>query len=404
MEQPNEIWNVDVDGAVYEADTETLRQWIVEGHVTPQTRVQKGSLKWIELARVPAFRGLFDGAAAAPPPPSPAFAAPAASPYWQPTAPAPPPSAGDVCVNHPASPSKFVCQSCDARLCAQCVKRYSQAAVCSLCGELCRPASEAVVHSQRRAELARGFGLPDFALAFRYPFKDPIALVFVAILYGFLMLFGTFGRLFATGMLFGYVSHAVRRVSMGHYDEGPSPDLSDPADVMFNAIRLGLAVTIVTIAPLVLVITFALTHVTLDDNGLPNLASAGAAAVGFLLALAWAALYYPMALLVAGYTNAFFSTINPIIGVSTVLRLGFDYVKAYAMCLVVLGLQIVCVLLVGLLGPIADVLPNKVLAAVAYFVQYVLQGGVVFVASMITAAVLGLVLYKRPDVIGADDV
>jgi hypothetical protein len=139
-------------------------------------------------------------------------------------------------------------------------------------------------------------------------------------------------------------------------------------------------------------------------DGLSDLPTAGMAAIGLLLAMLWAALYYPMALLVAGYTNSFTSTINPIVGLATVGRLGLDYVKAYFMCLFVFGLQIAFVLMVSMLGPVADdVLSNKMLAGVAYFVEYVLRGAVVFIGSMITAALLGLLLFKRPDVVAVDD-
>ena len=59
MDTQGEIWQVDIDGTLYEADTDTLKQWVLDGYVTPQTKVQKGSLKWIEAQRVPALRGLF---------------------------------------------------------------------------------------------------------------------------------------------------------------------------------------------------------------------------------------------------------------------------------------------------------------------------------------------------------
>ena len=95
METPSELWQVDIEGALYEADTETLKQWILDGYVFPETKVQKGSLKWIELRRVPTFRGLFAAPEAGPPPftapaatgPSSAEPAPAADVGW-----APPPS------------------------------------------------------------------------------------------------------------------------------------------------------------------------------------------------------------------------------------------------------------------------------------------------------------------------
>ena len=63
MSNENDIWQVELDGAFYEADTETLAQWVRDGYVLPTTRVKKGSLKWIEMGRVPPFRGTFPVAA-----------------------------------------------------------------------------------------------------------------------------------------------------------------------------------------------------------------------------------------------------------------------------------------------------------------------------------------------------
>src|SRR5262249_44492898 len=172
METPSDIWQVDIEGSMYEADTETLKQWILDGYVFPETKVQKGSLKWIELRRVPTFRGLFGDVATSPPmtaPPPPI--APTANSGW---APPPPPDANwtaapsaDVgwsappsasfsyvpagapastatgCVNHSAMQARYVCQSCGASLCTTCVRRYGTTAVCTLCGQLCQPIAEA---------------------------------------------------------------------------------------------------------------------------------------------------------------------------------------------------------------------------------------------------------------------
>ena len=409
----NEIWKVDVEGVLYDADSDTLRQWILDGYLTPATKVQKGSLKWIEVSRVPAFRGLFgsDQQYSTPPvteavqthwepessvpafggvpdPPSNAYAAPSGAPT------------GGACVNHPLAPSKFVCQGCSSSLCLGCVKRYGNAAVCSRCGELCIPVATAEIQSVRQAHLAGGYGLNDFALAIQYPFKDPIALGVTALVYGVLLLFGIYGRAFAAGLLFGDMSHAIRRVSMGHFDEGPSPDLSDPGDLIFEAGKLGSGVALITYGPLVLVAYFTLS--SLFDADFDSLASVGAGLIGLGIAGLWALFYYPMALLVAGYTNSFFATINPLVGVATMGRLGLDYVKAYLMVAAVFLIQFVLTRMVGVIGPLSEGMPSKLIEAGIWLLQYVIQGSIAFVASMVMAALLGLVLYKRPDVVDVD--
>jgi hypothetical protein len=411
METPSELWQVDIEGALYEADTETLKQWILDGYVFPETKVQKGSLKWIELRRVPTFRGLFAAPEAGPPPftapaatgPSSAEPAPAADVGW-----APPPSmshgytpvapltaaAAAGCANHPAMRARYMCQSCGASLCTTCVRRYGTTAVCTLCGQLCQPIAEAAAKLERQAVISKGYGLRDFALAVQYPLKDPIALAITACLYGFLLLFGIYGRFAAAGLMFAYISHAIRRVSMGHYDEGPSPDLSDPADLIFNAGKIGIAVMLITLGPLVAVILFGVS--SFDELDLTTIASVG---IGVILAGLWAIFYYPMALLVSGYTGEFLATINPIVGIATMMRLGLDYAKAYFMWLVVFILQTLISASIAVIGAASEAFTNTIIQAVAYLVQYILQGAVSFFASMVAAALLGLVLYKRPDVV-----
>jgi hypothetical protein len=45
------------------------------------------------------------------------------------------------------------------------------------------------------------------------------------------------------------------------------------------------------------------------------------------IAFLWGAFYFPAACAVAGYTRSFAATINPLVGLDTIRRLGFDYVK-----------------------------------------------------------------------------
>src|SRR5438552_5286650 len=51
-----ENWKVMVNGVVYEADLEAIKQWIMEGRMQPIDRVQKGTLPWTLARNVPALR------------------------------------------------------------------------------------------------------------------------------------------------------------------------------------------------------------------------------------------------------------------------------------------------------------------------------------------------------------
>jgi hypothetical protein len=111
----------------------------------------------------------------------------------------------------------------------------------------------------------------------------------------------------------------------------------------------------------------------------------------FLLAICWAIFYYPMALAVAGYTEDFWSTVNPLIGLDTIRRMGLVYVKAFLMCL--------CMMAVGL------VLSMMIYMAMAPFdMPFVgnlparfFDGMVTFYINLVIACVLGLALFKCAD-------
>jgi hypothetical protein len=54
--------------------------------------------------------------------------------------------------------------------------------------------------------------------------------------------------------------------------------------------------------------------------------------IGFITFL-WGLFYFPAACTVAGYTRSFVSTVNPLVGLDTIKRLRFDYVKILFMAL-----------------------------------------------------------------------
>lgn len=478
MENPTDLWLVEIDGQQYEADTDTVKQWILDGYVTAQTRVQKGSLRPIEAGRAPAFRALFSGAdpsATLPtdpylpvePPatssgagwqsPSTSWQEPSGSQWDQPSgaswqqpqtgsgaswpqpagggtvwdgggsadsawpaasgtmyggaeptgpaygsSPAPafgaPGAHGGVCVTHAGVPAKFLCQGCRASLCGACVKRYSNTAVCTLCGQLCKPYQEATAQLRKTADRYSGFGLADFAAAIVYPFKDPIAVILAGLLYGIVLLFGWYGTALGAGLMFGYVSNTIRRVARGRYEDGPAPDLSDPIDLIWDAVKTGTAVLLISFGPMIALILFGLGNLPsfVDEEGGISLAALGAFLVPFVLTVLWAVFYYPMALLVAGYTNDFVSTINPLVGIVTMWKMGFVYVKAYVMCLLIYVAGSVISGVLGLIEPIAET-GGAIAKGIGFLAGTILQSMVMFFASMIMAAILGLAVYKRAD-------
>jgi uncharacterized RDD family membrane protein YckC len=75
------VWKAQVNGQVYDADFETLKQWVAQGSVGPTDQVYKEGLGWSEARNIPVLRDLF-----APPSPPPSFGGPAypSSGYNQP--------------------------------------------------------------------------------------------------------------------------------------------------------------------------------------------------------------------------------------------------------------------------------------------------------------------------------
>ncbi|MBV9960511.1 MAG: hypothetical protein JO360_18935, partial [Acidobacteria bacterium] len=111
----------------------------------------------------------------------------------------------------------------------------------------------------------------------------------------------------------------------------------------------------------------------------------------FGLALAWAIFYYPMALLVAGYTEDFWAVVNPVVGLDTIRRMGMNYVKAFFMYLVVevVGIVMMAFFFIALSPfnmPFVGNLPALFMSGIS-----------TFWSSMVVAVILGFALFKSGD-------
>jgi hypothetical protein len=53
------VWQVSVEGEIYEADFDTIKEWIAEGRVKSTDQVRKGNLRWLEAGRAPGLSSLF---------------------------------------------------------------------------------------------------------------------------------------------------------------------------------------------------------------------------------------------------------------------------------------------------------------------------------------------------------
>jgi hypothetical protein len=269
MSAQPELWRVSTPEGIFEADLDTLKQWISEGCVLPTDKVCKGNLSWIEAGRVPKLKGAFSGEPAPVAEPvsfetfvgsDRAFSneAPTSTACVEPAR-TDTPHSTSACRNHPEADPSYVCRMCSALFCKHCPKFVGTVAVCPLCGDLCRE-YKAVVEKAARVQLqSSGFGLGDFGCAILYPFQHKAALVGGALIYGFLLLAGFRGAALAGVLMFGCVSHVINQIACGRVNRSFMPDFSafNFWDDVVVPVFLGLGVTIVTWGPLI-VLVFAL--------------------------------------------------------------------------------------------------------------------------------------------------
>ena len=263
MSAQPELWRVSTPEGIFEADLETLKQWILEGCVLPTDKVSKGNLNWIEAGRVPKLKGAFNGD------PTPA-AEPVSTSYetFAESAPSfsdhstPAPTVGahpttNACHNHPQATPQYVCRMCGAVFCKDCPKFVSgKVPLCTFCGELCRD-YRAVTEKVTRVELQRsGFGLKDFVRAIRYPWQHKLALFGGALIYALLLFAGFRGSAFAWVLMFACISNVISQVAWGRLNRSFMPDFSEFSfwdDVLMPGF-LGVGIMIVTWGPMIVLV------------------------------------------------------------------------------------------------------------------------------------------------------
>jgi hypothetical protein len=428
----NDVWQVQVQGVIYETDTETLKQWAMQGNLLPQDLVKKGSLNWTPAGNVPVLRPIFGTGGLPSSPSNPGFSSspnvPAYSPppvvpppTYQPPPPAPvkyaPPVAPAygsvqssaaahtmVCRNHPQLAPDYVCNACAAPLCQNCVKMVAnRMPVCTVCGELCQPYGNLSEQMSRTAYQSSGFGITDLFDAFRFPFSDVVALIAFCVVYTILRVAASFGGLFggllltavSTGMLFATMSTVIRRVSDGRVSEGYTPEFGSFYDDLIHPMFLSVGVFLISFGPFAIALIYAGTGMirafmggVYEDDGAAAQARAQTA-VALLVAgigAIWGLLYYPMALLVAGFTQSFPAVLNPLVGLDTIRRMGGTYGLVFLM-------YVVLAVIGGGLGLV-------IRAVTPGFVSTFLISPLDVYFSLVLCYLLGIALFKCSDRLG----
>lgn len=330
--------------------------------------------------------------------------------------------------------------------------------MCPLCGDLCREYQAVVEKTARMEFQSSGFGMEDFVRAVRYPLQHKTALVTGALIYAFLLLAGFRGALVAWMLMFGCISHVISQVAWGRLHRSFMPDFSEFSlwDDLVVPIFLGIGIMIVSWGP-VIVLTFALIYSALsggvgplhaatpsgpnisvltDPNAdpakvaaeneklqslrpgaqiaheaetskddandpagtvrylLPYLSASIFLVFLFLVFIAWALFYYPMALTVAGYTQSFGSVLNPLVGLDTIRRMGLTYFKGFGMVVVV---QIVALVVSVIVSMITS---PFTLPFMGNLVGNFISATFSFYFNLVIACILGLSLFKCSDRLG----
>ena len=289
-------------------------------------------------------------------------------------------------MHHPVR-SHSVCPACVKGYCEACARPQTvqNAVICPSCDGLCVRASQYEESQTRGQQQARSL-MQELGTIVAYPLRDPLGLVMLSLFTWFfgllakMALFGGFaGIILSQGVLLSYCFFAVSRVSSGNLRDF-TPDFRGISDLI-EPLRLGLAVLLISSGPLLLV-TFLGLGVALfgaERAAVPSLPVAhahsqpppspeaeeepeekaeekgtdeGQPAAGreeredrgpastpvtvagglvlFGIAVLWKLVYTPAALTVAALSRGFFKTLNPVVGLDTIHKMGGIYWQALA--------------------------------------------------------------------------
>lgn len=279
MSPETEIWQVEVNGQIYETNFEELTQWIFEGAVLREDKVKRGNLRWLEAGKNPKLLNFFNAKDLNIPPEivtttnSPLVEngseAPNLNPletqnfenreYSQHSVQVQEQEAfgavnevnayvklnPNACAIHQDVEPFYICESCENKFCKACPKRYSSVKTCPMCGSFCRPLDQIQKEQERNFQyqqaIGEGFGFSDFGQAMTYPFKFKTSLIAGGIMFAFftlgqsasalggiIMVFASLFCLMLSNMMtFGILANTIENFSQGKIDRNFMPSFDD---------------------------------------------------------------------------------------------------------------------------------------------------------------------------------
>ena len=316
---PQEIWQVEVGGQVYEAAFAELGDWIGEGSLQPDDKVRRGNLRWIEARRVPDLVPFFNAKAQGSPLPVlvntteadvPAAAEvghTVATENFQPASHPLPSTVPDpmedslavpaepnqilhdptFCAVHTDVPTVFLCGGCGTGFCKVCPQAYGGSVrICLFCGALCRLLKEV---AQKRAEstkrttaIDQGFGSVDFFKALAHPFNFKTSLIvgagmFAAFSVGqsvtalggvYMIVAALFCLMFSNMLSFGVLANTIDKFAHGDLEASFMPSFEDFElwDDVIHPLFLSIGAYVSAFGPFAIVLVIGFYLVTASVN------------------------------------------------------------------------------------------------------------------------------------------
>lgn len=191
MQNVQKSWQVQVQGQVYEAELEELKQWITEGAVLPSDNVRRGDLRWLRAEKVPSLCRFFDFAPSDISAASPGFTAEISDPETFSISPNVSIDLGETalfaavesrftadrseadgerdesfCYWHKGAPTAYACDICENFFCKECPKSFGGTVkLCPLCGSLCRKRDESANQQNAVGAIHKPYIKPDDEIA-----------------------------------------------------------------------------------------------------------------------------------------------------------------------------------------------------------------------------------------------
>ena len=291
------------------------------------------------------------------------------------------------CQNHPQVRSEHVCPKCAKGFCDPCTQKVQDAVICPACEGLSVTAA-AYEEAQEKARQRDRSMMDEIGEIAGYPLRDIRAFVLLSVCAWFFSLFAGFAAVMALlskiFLTWGSFT-AISKVSIGSMRD-VMPDFRNPSEIA-RSMGLSLAAVLISAGPYFLCVFLipgasVLTGSRSFAQG-PRLADvvhaqppAAPAAAGerspfeaqreggsilgpiamlvIVIVALWMVAYMPVALTVAALSKSILSTLNPVIGLDTIKKMGTIYGQAFGVYVAIVIVQTVAGLVLGFIPYAGD--------------------------------------------------